>query len=52
MTFSVGSFTIEIRNFTLWLETARHELFISKAMGFVHSRKLQRTFTSAHVSAA
>lgn len=43
MTFSVGSFTIEIRNSTLWLETARHELFISKGMGVVHSRKPQRT---------
>ncbi|AGS20112.1 hypothetical protein [Rhizobium etli] len=51
MTFSIGSFTIEIRNSSFYLETARHALFISKAMGVVHSRKLQRAVPDEFASA-
>ncbi|MBB2718881.1 UNVERIFIED_ORG: hypothetical protein GGD48_004138 [Rhizobium etli] len=51
MTFSVGTFTIEIRHSSFYLETARHELFISKGMGVVHSRKLQRAFPDEFANA-
>lgn len=52
MTFSIGSLTIEIHRSSLWLETARRELFVSKAMGVVHSRKLQHMVTIEPASAA
>lgn len=39
MTLSVGPFSIEIRYSSLYLETPQHELFISKRLGVVHSRK-------------
>lgn len=51
MTFSFGAFTIEIRHFSLYLETARYELFISKGMGMVHSRKPQRASPDEFASA-
>ncbi|WP_167315882.1 hypothetical protein [Rhizobium leguminosarum] len=51
MTFSIGSLTIEIRNSSFYLETARHEFFISKGVGVVHSRKPQRGFPDQFASA-
>jgi hypothetical protein len=51
MTFSVGSFAIEINRYSVWLETARHELFVAKGWGVVHSRKLSRATSSEPASA-